>query len=609
MASQTTSPRQVFISHASQDADFAHRLADGLKRLGVQVWIAPDSILPGEGWVKAIERGLRESSHVVIVLTPAALESEWVEKETDVAIALERKGRIKILPLDVEACDVPLLLSSYQMVSFRQDYSAGLSQLARILGLSPAPPAPERVRKKRAGQAWNWERFRWPLAVVALLVIGGVTLLGLVMGGVATWLLGGEKPTPIPTTSVPVVVVPLMTETPTATARPPSPTPGVGTPTPTMPPIAPTPTTPPTDTPLPTTPPTDTPVPATLPYGGQPTIVALSGLNVREGPSTLYPAIGSLSTGQAYRITGQNAIGTWWQIVYPPDSDGRGWVASGAQYGTASNVENVPIVEAPPLPTLAVGSTRMREKDGMVMVFVPKGTFEMGDTADAALAECQKYSRDCRREYFTDEEPPHTVTLDAFWIDRTEVTNAHYARCVAAGVCNPPSESSSSTRKSYYGDSQYDEYPVIYVSWDDATTYCKWAGGRLPTEAEWERAARGPDGRIYPWGNDPPDDMLLNYNWHVGDTTKVGSYPKGQSWAGALDMAGNVLEWVNDWYGDYPSGPQVNPSGPASGQWRVLRGGSWSHDPEDVRAAFRSDLHPDYRDDDYGFRCVVAPGG
>ena len=123
----------VFISHATQDAQFAHRLADDLQRLGVQVWIAPESIRPGEDWVDAIERGLRESSHMVVVLTPAALESKWVENETDVAIARERKGRIQVIPLDVKPCEVPLLLSSYQMVSFRRDYDAGLSQLTDIL--------------------------------------------------------------------------------------------------------------------------------------------------------------------------------------------------------------------------------------------------------------------------------------------------------------------------------------------------------------------------------------------------------------------------------------------------------------------------------------------
>jgi sulfatase modifying factor 1 len=131
--------KQVFISHARKDADFAHRLAADLKQLGVQIWIAPESIRPGEGWVKAIERGMRESSHVVIVLTPPALDSKWVEKETEVAIALEREGRLQIFPLDVKPCKIPLLLSSYQMISFRRNYDAALGQLAGILRLRVTP--------------------------------------------------------------------------------------------------------------------------------------------------------------------------------------------------------------------------------------------------------------------------------------------------------------------------------------------------------------------------------------------------------------------------------------------------------------------------------------
>jgi formylglycine-generating enzyme required for sulfatase activity len=249
------------------------------------------------------------------------------------------------------------------------------------------------------------------------------------------------------------------------------------------------------------------------------------------------------------------------------------------------------LVKPQPPSNASLYDTGTRPADDMVMVYVPGGTFQMGSA-----------------EGRSDEQPVHTVTLDGFWIDETEVTNAQYARCVAAGMCSPPSELRSRTRDSYYGDSQYDDYPVIWVSWDDATTYCQWAGGRLPTEAEWENAARGPDGRVYPWGNDPPNDTLANYALNVGDTTTVGSYPEGQSWVGAMDMAGNVLEWVNDWYGSYPSEPQVNPTGPASGPGRVLRGGAWSHDEEFVRAASRDFGHPDARVGGVGFRCVVEPG-
>ncbi len=247
------------------------------------------------------------------------------------------------------------------------------------------------------------------------------------------------------------------------------------------------------------------------------------------------------------------------------------------------------LVKPQPPSNASLYDTGTRPTDDMVMLYVPGGTFQMGSTEGGAH-----------------EQPVHSVTLDGFWIDQTEVTNAQYARCVAAGVCSPLFQLSSWTRDSYYGNGQYDEYPVIGATWDDATTYCQWAGGRLPTEAEWEYAARGPDGHVYPWGNDPPNDTLANYARNVGDTTKVGSYPDGQSWVGAMDMAGNVWEWVNDWYDSYSSGPQVNPTGPASGQVRVLRGGSWGLSEEYARAAGRHINRPDAHSAVFGFRCVLS---
>jgi formylglycine-generating enzyme required for sulfatase activity len=245
---------------------------------------------------------------------------------------------------------------------------------------------------------------------------------------------------------------------------------------------------------------------------------------------------------------------------------------------------------ASPAPTLGIGSTLVREKDGMVMVYVPGGTFQMGSPVGDS-----------------DEQPVHTVTLDSFWIDRTEVTNDQYERCAADGTCIRASQSSSSTRDSYYGDSQYNDYPAIRLDWNDAKTYCEWIGGRLPTEAEWEYAARGPEGHIYPWGNDPPDGTLANYGGRVGDTTKVGSYPDGESWVGALDMAGNVWEWVNDWYaGNYYAASQSkNPTGPSAGVLKVIRGGSWYYIP-DIRPANRVPEGTYVREVNIGFRCAVA---
>jgi acyl carrier protein len=146
----TMTTRQVFISHDTEDASFAHRLARDLQGAGAQVWIAPDSILPGESWVDAIERGLSHSSDMLIVLTPAAIDSQWVKKETEIGIMRERRGQMQIVPLAVEPCDVPLLLSSYQMVSFSRGYDLGLRQLVGMLGLRRAPSQPPAARPSPA---------------------------------------------------------------------------------------------------------------------------------------------------------------------------------------------------------------------------------------------------------------------------------------------------------------------------------------------------------------------------------------------------------------------------------------------------------------------------
>jgi formylglycine-generating enzyme required for sulfatase activity len=218
----------------------------------------------------------------------------------------------------------------------------------------------------------------------------------------------------------------------------------------------------------------------------------------------------------------------------------------------------------------------------MRLVYIPAGEFLMG-------------SADSDGEAFSNEKPQHRVYLDAYWIDRTEVTQGMYARCVAAGKCMQPDCSHGG-----------DNYPVVCMGWDDAAAYCAWAGRRLPTEAEWEKAARGMDGRKYPWGNRAPDSGLLNFNRNVGNTTEVGHYPGGASPYGVLDLAGNVTEWVADWYAAnyYASSPSRHPSGPSSGKYRVLRGGSWAYDLLSIRLAIRYGFPPDRQNDCGGFRCA-----
>jgi len=231
----------------------------------------------------------------------------------------------------------------------------------------------------------------------------------------------------------------------------------------------------------------------------------------------------------------------------------------------------------------------IREADGMEMVYVPEGTFVMGsDDSDAS----------------DNEQPVRNVYLDAYWIDKYEVSNAQYEMCVEAGECTAPYARKSSTRDSYYGNPTYDNYPVIYVDWNQASAYCAWAGGSLPSEAEWEKAARGPNGNKYPWGDESPSCNLANYSGCEGDTSAVGSYPEGASYYGTLDMAGNVWEWVNDWYATYDKNDTNNPTGPGTGDYRVMRGGSWVNIAWVIRSADRSWSYPDDGDGNRGFRCV-----
>ncbi len=409
-----TDIRQVFISHNSEkDAQLAHRLAADLRERGVQIWIAPQSIRPGEGWVDAINRGLEQSSHMVIMLTPAAVESQWVRQETSAAIALERKGRIQVISLDVEPCEVPPLWSSYQMISFRGDYGAGFGELANALALGIVAPPKKRRRAdgKVAAQ-------RTPAKKVA------------------------ERK--------PVIVAPVKAE-----------------------------------------------------------------------------------------------------VVLPPKE----------------------------------------------MVRIPAGEFLYGD-----------------------EKAKHF--LAEYYIDIYPVTNADYKKFVEAGGYKKKKywteegwgwiQKEGHKKPKLWDDEKYEafnrpEHPVVGVSWYEAWAYAEWARKRLPTELEWEKAARGVDGREYPWGDAFDSSRCNTKESRIRSTTPVTRYETGKSPYGCYDMAGNVWGWTSSLRKEYPYKAEDGRENPKAKGFRVLRGGSWGSSAEIARTSLRNRDDPDDRYIYIGCRCAKTP--
>jgi len=404
----------VFISYSRKDIDVAHQLAQDLEKAGFEAWWDISDLKGGDAWIRTIQAALKASKYFIVVLSPDAVESEWVEKEYTYAIGLG----LRIIPILYKKCEVPMAFANIQYIDFRgKRYERGLQELFEILRvLAPdeeeARPVPPPAKPRRPV---NWERVGAIAGVIAVLIALGAWLAPNVTNLLSTWL--SKTPTP----------------------------------------------------------------------------------------------------------------------------------------------------SAPP-----------------GMVYVPAGEFIMGsDEGDS------------------DERPVHTVYLDAFHIDRTEVANAQYQACVEAGACDAPSNTT------YYDNSNYAQHPVVHVSWNDADAYCQWADKRLPNEAEWEKAARSTDRRTYPWGGGIDCDYA-QYGECSGQTVPVGSKLKGISPYGALNMAGNVLEWVADWYdsGYYSQSPPRNPLGPGSGEFRGLRGGSWDNRPHLVRTAGRFWDNPSTRYYDVGFRCA-----
>lgn len=261
--------------------------------------------------------------------------------------------------------------------------------------------------------------------------------------------------------------------------------------------------------------------------------------------------------------------------------------------------DSSPVSSSTPPVCTEIGQTWISPVDGMILVCVPAGSFIMGATEGYLFAEA-------------DEKPQHQVYLDAFWIDRTEVTNAMFKKCVAAYACHEREYSPYlwgvrlPNGTPYYGEASYTDYPLIMLDGEEAQAYCMWAGRRLPFEAEWEKAAHGTDRRLYPWG-ETLDCNHANYLGCDNKPAKATSYDLGVSPFGVLNMSGNLWEWVADWYDTnyYSQSPDHNPHGPAAGEFRTLRGGGWRSLEAQLRVTNRSTGKPEHSTDgEIGVRCA-----
>jgi formylglycine-generating enzyme required for sulfatase activity len=257
--------------------------------------------------------------------------------------------------------------------------------------------------------------------------------------------------------------------------------------------------------------------------------------------------------------------------------------AAATQRSTVARPTVAPLLPGLQL-SITVGQSWRNPVDSALYIYVPGEEFVMGSTtADAASPR---------------EEPEHTVTVAEFWVQQTETTNGQYARCVAAGVCSEP-------KNERWHDPAYIAHPVTDIDWQQANSYAAWVGGRLPTEAEWEKACRSTDARPFPWGNEPPTATRSNYNNAVGDTMPVGSYPEGASPLGIVDLSGNVWEWINSLDAAYPYSATDGREDPEDPGKRVVRGGSFYYTQYQIRCAARTGFTPDTASQHIGLRVVI----
>ena len=466
-------PLKVFLCHASTDKPKVRELYRYLKKRGIQPWFDEEDLVGGQDWQVEIPKALATSDAIIICLTKNSVDKEgYIQKEIKFALdkALEMpEGRIFLIPVKFEECEVPFTLSRYQWVDLTVEsgYAKMMkalkfraSQLERstveiskkdveeeylVLGKTDRKsnePVEQKSKEKRSPEQQIYETIKKPRQKLTIRKLFGNTVL-------IFW-----------------------------------------------------------------------------------SIFVFGAIALMWKP--------------------------FFQMIAPATEEKTPQVATTSPY---TETVAASTLESTIKPTLL--PTEITDAKGVSMVLVPAGEFSMG------IDNSNNGNQDANLS--------HIVYLDDYYIDKYEVTNAQYKTCVEIGACTLPEFTNSSTRSNYFDNPNYNDYPVVNVSWLQADTYCSWRKVRLPTEAEWEKAARGIDGRTYPWGEDL-NCINTNYSGCAGnDTVAVGSFLNDKSPYGAYDMGGNVEEWVWDWYSAtyYQSSPYANPLGPEDGENRVVRGGAW----------------------------------
>ncbi len=565
---------RVFLCHASQDKPAVWRLHRYLTQHGVKPWLDQVDLLPGEDWEVEIPNAIFSSDVILVCLSKNSVNKEgMVQKEISFALdkALEKPGKIFIIPLKLEECDVPSRLNRYQWVDYyrsdgRKRLLMGLNKRVAELGdeVSPVIMEDSRQRTPRPPSPKPEIKQEEQVAIVPP--------------------KEESKEKPKEETTTQISPLPLNVEQRE-------------------------------NKPVQQKPFTKILDPSSL----SPKDKSRSQDIPRETSKMREEKISRVANPAYKRLLGFGGIalifflfaafgGNYLLNNFPVAKTSTVTPSVTSQPPT-STATKVPLTSTPaitPMPTLGIGSTIISEKDGMVLVYVPAGEFTMGS---------YKYS---------DEQPIHQVNLDAFWIDQTEVTNKMYAQCVDAKQCDPPTKTSSYTHPNYFGNPEFNDFPVIYVDWNMAKTYCEWAGRRLPTEAEWEKTASWDELKqekyAYPWGNyflrNPANycDVLCTFDWaekyqsdRWSETSTVKSYPDGISAYGAYNMVGNVWEWVSSLYKPYPYDASDGRENMSSSDVRVLRGGSWGSSISNVRSANRNWDNPTNSDSNIGFRCTRSP--